>query len=168
LIVRLRDGDLHATGRFSDTRTQSWEPDPHRWVMHSGRQTEIPSEHWRTGRYHWNADSLDLLEAQYIEIQVPQCMIVEIWPPKLTASDDASDISARRYTTPYLDLMRRAIMELPISASSQPKKETVVAWFREQIIDHRPVSDNFARYLATFVRLPEAQRGGNRRWRMAG
>jgi hypothetical protein len=60
--------------------------------------------------------------------------------------------------------MRRAIDELRISATSQPKKETVMAWFREQTIDHQPISENFARHLATFVRLPESQRGGNRKW----
>ena len=40
-----------------------------------------------------------------------------------------------------------------------------MAWFREQTIDHQPLSENFARHLATFVRLPESQRGGNRKWR---
>ena len=50
---------------------------------------------------------------------------------------------------------------------SQPKKETVVAWFREQTADRQAISDNFARHLATFVRLPESQRGGNRKWRVA-
>ena len=90
-------------------------------------------------------------------------MVVALWPLKpnrwrmLRPAPSAP-------TTPYLDLMRRAIVELRISAR-QPKKEIVVAWFREQTIDRQPLSENFARHLATFVRLPESQRGDNRKWR---
>jgi hypothetical protein len=167
LLVMLRDGDLHATGRYSDTPTAPWEA-PHmdrRWIMHSGRHTQILTEQWRAGRYRWDYDSLDLFDGQYIEIQVPRFMIVALWPPQPEPEDDEVAGSVGTYTTPYLDLMRRAIEELRISAHSQPKKETVVVWFREQKIDHQPLSENFARHLATFVRLPESQRGGNRKWR---
>jgi hypothetical protein len=95
-------------------------------------------------------------------------MIVAIWPPRSEPEvvPPTGPGASARYTTPYLDLMQRAIDELRISATSQPKKETVVAWFREQTVDHQPISDNFARHLATFVRLPESQRGGNRKWRV--
>ena len=60
---------------------------------------------------------------------------------------------------------RRAIVEHAITAGSQPKKETLVAWFKAQQINGAPVSESIAGYLATFVRVPEAQRGGNRKWR---
>jgi hypothetical protein len=169
LLVTLRDGDLHATGRYSDTPTPRWESSGRRWMMHSGRHTQILSEHWRGGQYSWNYGSLDLPDGQYIEIQVPRYMIVAIWPPRPEpeVAPRTSAGSSAAYTTPYLDLMRRAIDELRISAVSQPKKETVVAWLREQTADRQAISDNFARHLATFVRLPESQRGGNRKWRVA-
>jgi hypothetical protein len=163
LLVTLRDGDLHATGRYSDTATPRWEPGCRRWMMHSGRHTQVLIEDWRAGRYSWEYDSLDLRDGQYIDIQVPRFIVVALWPPQPEPAADAN--SLEMYTTPYLDLMRRAIVELRISARSQPKKEIVVAWFREQTIDHQPLSENFARHLATFVRLPESQRGGNRKWR---
>jgi hypothetical protein len=167
LLVMLRDGDLHGTGRYSDTPSAPWEA-PHvgrHWMMHSGRHTQVLTEHWRAGRYSWQYDSLDLRDGQYIDVQVPRFMIVALWPPQLEPAADAAADSLEMYTTPYLDLMRRAIVELRISANSQPKKDTVMAWFREQTVDHQPLSENFARHLATFVRLPESQRGGNRKWR---
>jgi hypothetical protein len=164
LQVLLRDGDLHATGRYSDTPSAPWEsPHPSRqWMMHSGRHTQIVTESWREGRYRWDHDSLDLREGQLIDLLVPRFMITTLWPAQPKRDAVSNDSAA--YTTPYLDLMRRAIDELRISATSQPKKETVMAWFREQTIDHQPISENFARHLATFVRLPESQRGGNRKW----
>jgi hypothetical protein len=167
LLVMLRDGDLHATGRYSDTPAAPWEaPHPGRqWMMHSGRHSQILTEQWRGGRYRWDHDSLDLFDGQFIEIQVPRFMVMALWPAEAESVNHAAVGSAGTYTTPYLDLMRRAILELRISAHSQPKKETVVAWFRARTIDHQPLSENFARHLATFVRLPESQRGGNRKWR---
>lgn len=162
ILVTLRDGDLQATGRHSNSPTPLWEHESRRWMMHSGHHSDISSEQWRTGIYNWIHDSLDLSDGQYIDIQVPRFLVVAIWPPKVTEPTNTDGT----YTTPYLDLMRRAIVELGISTTCQPKKETVVAWFREQAIDQRPVSDNFARHLAAFVRLPEAQRGGNRRWQV--
>jgi hypothetical protein len=165
LLVTLRDGDLHATGRYSDTPTPRWEPGCRRWMMHSGRHSQILTEQWRGGQYSWDHDSLDLPDCQFIGIRVPRSMVVALWPAEAEPAEDAPAGSVGTYTTPYLDLMRRAIVELRISAHSQPKKEIVVAWFREQAIDHQPLSENFARHLATFVRLPESQRGGNRKWR---
>ena len=131
--------------------------------MHTGRHSQILTEHWRGGEYSWHCDSLDLSDGQFVEIRVPRFIVVALWPEQAEPDTAASTLDT--YTTPYLDLMRRAIVELRISAHSQPKKDTVVAWFREQTIDHQPLSENFARHLATFVRLPESQRGGNRKWR---
>jgi hypothetical protein len=168
LLVMLRDGDLHAMGRYSDTPAAPWEA-PHldrHWMMHSGRSSQILTEQWRGGRYRWDQDSLDLSDGQFIEIQVPRFMVTALWPAEAEPANDAAASSLGTYTTPYLELMRRAIVDLRISTHSQPKKETVVAWFREQTIDHQPLSENFARHLATFVRLPESQRGGNRKWRL--
>jgi len=166
LLVTLRDGDLHATGRHSETLTPPWESDMRRWMMHSGRHTQILTEQWRGGTYDWDKDSLTLLDGEFIDIEIPRFMVVAIWPRRAEPEPDPipGTGSPATYTTPYLDLMRRAIDELRISATSQPKKETVMAWFREQAIDHQPISENFARHLATFVRLPESQRGGNRKW----
>lgn len=167
-MVTLRDGDLHAIGRYSNTPTPPWEHESRRWMMHSGRHSDISPEQWHAGNYNWSDGRLDLADGQYIDIQVPRIMVVAIWQPELKASNDTKPVPEGAYTTPYLDLMRRAIAELGITIGSQPKKETVMAWFRDQTIEQRPLSENFARHLATFVRLPEAQRGGNRKWRMAG
>ena len=82
LLVTLRDGDLHATGRYSDMPTPSLgiqrsplddalgspHPDPERALAGRAVQLEL--------------GSLDLPDGQYIEIQVPRFMIVAIWPPR--------------------------------------------------------------------------------------
>jgi len=60
--------------------------------------------------------------------------------------------------------MQQAILELDISAGNQPKKEIVMDWFRGRKVDEVPLSENHIRYLASFVRLPRSQRGGNRPW----
>lgn len=168
LLVLLRDGDLHAVGRYSSTPAAAWES-PHygrKWIMHSGRTSHVAPEQWRGGVYNWSLDALDLPDGQFIEIRVPLLTLRAIWPAAEPTSVARSEPGELDYCTPYLELMRRAIAEHGIASGSQPKKETLVAWFREQLIGGMPVSENTANHLATFVRMPEAQRGGNRKWRV--
>lgn len=53
LLVALRDGDLHAQGRFSETRNNAnFGPDYGKtFVMHSGYHTPISPAQWREGRW---------------------------------------------------------------------------------------------------------------------
>lgn len=168
LLIALRDADLCATGRFSNSLAAPWEV-PHlgrNWVMHSRWPTKIMCTEWQRGRYDWVTDALDLPDGQYIDIQVPRFMVEAIWPldPKPLSQPIGEDRAERPYTTPYLDLMQRAITELGITAEQQPKKETVMEWFRQQEIDQRAPSENHIRHMATFVRRPDTQKGGNRKW----
>lgn len=71
-----------------------------------------------------------------------------------------SVLSEKQYTTPYLELMLRAIDDLNISKENQPVKESIVDWFKEQDVN---LSDREAEYMSTFVRLPNMKKGG--RWR---
>ena len=69
------------------------------------------------------------------------------------------------YTTPYLELMKRAIIELNINESNQLKKSDVVKWFEAELpkIEGEIGSNNKAEMMATLVRLPESAKGGNRK-----
>ena len=137
--------------------------------MHSGWYTKITSDQWLEGTFDWVKGSLDLQDGQFIDIQVPRWMVEAFWlpdpkpPPEVGAADNADTA----YTTSYLDLMRRAIAELGISNDNQPKKENVMEWLRQNT-GEVSLSENHIRHLATFVRLPHSQRGGNRRWSASG
>lgn len=61
------------------------------------------------------------------------------------------------YSTPYIDLMIRAIKDLKIDKDNQPTKKRIVSW----LIEKSPsLSNREAGSMATFVRLPEKKKGG--------
>jgi hypothetical protein len=166
LLVALRDDDVRAMGRFSGTRAgPAYAVQCRRaWTLHSRLYTKITSEQWLAGAYDWAKDSLDLPDGQFIELQVPRWAVEAFWPPdpKPPPEVGVADNADTAYTTPYLELMQQAIQELGISAAKQLKKGTVMDWFRQNAGDVS-LSENLIRHLATFVRLPDSQRGGNRR-----
>ncbi|MBF0093950.1 MAG: hypothetical protein HQL34_05325 [Alphaproteobacteria bacterium] len=156
ILVALRDGDLHATGRLSDRR-MSWGGE---WALHSGHHSSITPEHWRSRmNVDLSVDSLSMVDGQFIDIRVPRFAVLAIWPQLSAEPLD----SARLYRTPYLDLIDRAIGEFQISDGCQPKKDNLLDWFKTQSVDGESVSENLASAMATLVRLPASQRGGARR-----
>lgn len=162
LLIALRDGDLHAQGRFSDTRNnKNWGPDYGKaLVMHSGYHTPISPTQWREG--HWYGAALSTMLWEFIDIRMPRFMVLAVWPPYREPAPIApTDPSA--YTTPYLELMRAAIAQFGISRTNQEKKEMLADWFLRQEIDGEPVSGNLADAMATLIRLPSSQRGGSKR-----
>lgn len=168
LLVPLQDGLLNATGRLSRRPADSREKARwgRSWTMHSSQHTRIPAEAWQEGRYDWRHDALELTNGHHIEIQLMKIVVDAFWP--LPSDDeDAADPSPPRqlaYTTPYLQLMLQAVEEFGIGTGSRPKKEALVDWFRARHVAGQRVSSNMANYLATFIRPPETQRGGNRKW----
>ena len=167
LLIALRDGDLHAKGRHSDTPAAPWEL-PHRgrrWMLHSGHFSPIPPEAWRAGDVDWPAGTLTLAEGQFIDIRLPRFMLDAIWSGTSRYTEADGPLAEERYTTPYLDLLRRAIPAHRITADRQPKKEVLVEWFREQVVEGEAISANLASAMATLVRLPSSRKGGNRKWR---
>jgi hypothetical protein len=85
--------------------------------------------------------------------------VLAIWPEQR----EAPHSGPTAYRSPYLDLLDRAIAEWGITEDNQPKKESLLDWFREQTVEEEPVSENLASAMATLVRLPASQRGGARR-----
>lgn len=166
LLVALRDGDVQAKGRYSDTPVAPWE-EPHpgrRWMLHSGHYSAIPPEAWRSGALNGTAGALTLIDGQFIDIKVPRFMLRAIWPPAPLREAPGEPPDAGHYSTPYLDLLHRAIAVNGITADCQPKKEILIEWFREQVVEGEPLSANLASAMATLVRLPSSQKGGNRKW----
>ena len=167
LLVPLQDGLLNATGRLSrrpaDPREKAhWG---RAWVRHSSQHSRIPIEAWQEGRYDWRSNSLELPNGHYVEIQLMKIVVDAFWP--LPSDEDAADPKSPRqlaYTTPYLQLMLQAVEEFRIGTGGRPKKEVLVNWFKERHVAGQRVSAIMANYLATFIRQPETQRGGNRKW----
>jgi hypothetical protein len=159
--VALRDGDLHAQGRFSDTRNnRNWGSDFNKeWVLHSGHHEPISPAHWRQGRFE--SDGLSSNQWEFIDIRVPRFTVLAIWPayvPPMPASADATP-----YTTPYLALMQEAIAHFSLSETCQEKKDRLYEWFLEKQVEGEPVSMKLADAMATLIRMPSSQRGGAKR-----
>lgn len=66
------------------------------------------------------------------------------------------------YIPPYLKLMHKAIKHFKITDYNQPLLDTLIEWFKTHEIGGKKISENEAKKLASFVRLPSFQKGGNR------
>jgi len=157
LLVALRDGDLHATGRLSTTRANLAAPPYTEWTLHSGHGEPISPAQWRSGEFR--TGSLRLVDGEFIDIHVPRFMVRAIWPQ----AKAAPALQDTGYSTPYLDLLHIAIAEHAITDVHQPKKDNLVEWFRRQTVEGEILSENLASAMATLVRLPSSQRGGAKR-----
>jgi hypothetical protein len=157
LLIALRDGDLHATGRLSTQRPAPWHTAHAGWRLHSGHHSHITPEQWRSGEMEWEFGTLTMGDGQFIDIRVPRFAVLAIWPER------RESVRTTEYRSPYLDLLDRVITEWRITEENQPKKELLVDWFREQTVEGEPISENLASAMATLVRLPASQRGGARR-----
>ena len=162
LLVALRDGDLLAQGRFSETRNNSnFGPDSYKtWILHSGYHQHITPAQWREGQF-LNV-TLSTMFWEFIDVRMPRFMVKAVWPDFVPPAVPVK-IPDAPYSTPYLDLMQAAIAQFGITAESQEKKDCLADWFLGQEIEGEPVSKNLADAMATLVRLPSAQRGGAKR-----
>jgi len=160
IMVALRDGDLHAQGRYTEERPHSWGNPGSGFGLHSGYHTSISPEQWREARYL--SDRLTAALWEFIDIRVPRFMVLAIWPAYVPPAA-AKPAPALEYTTPYLALMQEAIAHFGMSEKGQEKKDNLFAWFAAQEIDGERISNNLADAMATLIRLPGSQRGGAKR-----
>lgn len=156
LLIALRDGDLHATGRVSTNHNGSYQSGDNGWLLHSGHHSYILPNDWHGGLDR--SDSrLTTNESQYIDIRVLRFAVLAIWP-EVENPPPATD-----YRTPYMDLLERAITEFGLTEANQSKKECLLDWFKQQEVEGETISNNLADAMATLVRLPASQRGGAKR-----
>lgn len=173
LLVALRDGDLRAIGRLSESQTQPWNSRNGPWGLHSGKYTEIPLEFWIGGQANFRLGKLTYSSGEYIEIRVSLFFLQILWPVPAMGIDSSDALVTGTEggeplpfaPTPYLELLNRAV-ERFWCAGSPPtdKKEIIVQWLVEQEIGGEPLSRNLAETMATLIRPLEARAGGNRRW----
>ena len=136
--------------------------DGQEWIFHSQTPVWIAPEHWISGYFHPAEVSfherLELADGEYIDIQIPRFMAEAIWSPPAPAPLEPTE-----YSTPYLELITRAIAENRIDEWDQSKKIVLVDWFKSQTVEGEPLSGHLANAMATIIRLPSSQRGGGKR-----
>ena len=68
------------------------------------------------------------------------------------------------YSAPYLEVATAVINRLGITNDNQPLKKNITDTIKEELINRNlPFSDRKVDALATMIRLPEVEKGGNRR-----
>lgn len=75
-------------------------------------------------------------------------------------------INLTSYTTPYLNLMQRAIAANNITEDNQPLASVLQDWFQENWdIPDEPHTTNKAKLMTTFIRLTHSGKGGLRSYK---
>lgn len=103
-----------------------------------------------------------LLWAQDKGYAPPPQLLEELGLEPRSVDDNA--LSQSGYSTPYLQLMQKAIDVHRITDQHQPLKKELEAWFIEQTINGEAISANDASYMASFVRSPKSRKGGGRKY----
>jgi hypothetical protein len=148
-------------------------------IAHANKEFEenfsvIAKNLWEIGKLMWNDSRLSTHDhISYINIRLKSDDLFKIFPfptlKKVTAIkktiQDAHSLQAIKpeYITPYLQLMELAIVEHKITDQNQPPIKKLTSWFLKRLPDiagERYASENKAKMLASFVRLPHSQKGG--------
>jgi hypothetical protein len=174
IIELLRSGLIRATGRKSDIRQGSsdrWQAQ--RYKQHSKIRAYIDKAFWDDIIFikSFFLNTARSKDGEYTDIRLvfDDCRDQLAEDIAAHADENAANDSETlgfEYSTPYIDLMWRAIDEFKISAENQPIKDNLVEWFLDQEIAGQKISQVTANYLASFVRLPESRTGGNRPWKV--
>lgn len=114
--------------------------------------SSIPQSIWNDCEIDWDDNCIEDMP-EYTDIRIRMSNLSSLF----TSHDETAVRQIPYYTTPYLDLMLKAIVDLNISPTYQPTKEVIVSYLKEQMPE---LSANLANYMATFIRLPDAQKGG--------
>ncbi len=172
IISLLQEGKIRATGRLSTTKkgkAARWQAQQYK--QHSKMRSYIEPAFWNRyarpkshiiGSVHTARDETK----EYTDIMVVLEDCATHLAENLAGHQNSTGTPASDYSTPYIDLMWRAVDEFKISRENQPIKENLVEWFMGQEIEGQKVSRATAEYLASFVRLPSSRTGGNRPWRV--
>jgi hypothetical protein len=172
------EGKIRTTGRVSETkinRLTRWQIQQYK--QHSKVRQYIEPDFWKAAvvvksYLGFNTARIDGKEFTDILLVLDDCIEhvgedVRAHAKDAQASNGKSqDTPEARYTTPYIDLMWKAIDHFNISEENQPIKETLVEWFLSQKISDQDISRATAEYMASFIRLPTSRLGGNRPWKV--
>lgn len=120
--------------------------------LNGDEYSAIAKSIWADSEIDWD-DNCTEDKPRYSDIRMKMADLEKLF----TSEDETVVRHISSYTTPYLDLMLKATVDLNISHTYQPTKEIIISYLKEQMPE---LSANLANYMATFIRLPDAQKGG--------
>ena len=164
LLIYLLQSRLQGYGRSS---TDCLTPE-HSWEL---RKYKNHASSWIVIEPHlWTAKGIGMLQqnlrydgGEFIELRFCTKEVLYNFPAQNQAPIMPSN--SNDYLSPYMQIMLQAIQVLDIRSEQQSKKNVLVDWFMQQEVAGRPITRNMAKMMATLTRLPEAQRGGNSKWK---
>ena len=138
-----------------------------RWMMHSGHHSQILTEQWR------GASTAGTTTASTCRTASSSGSVCHAsWSSRSGRRSRTGGGCSGRLRRRLHDAVPRsdAARDRSSSGSRPTASQRRRPWWPgsgSRRSTARPLSENFARHLATFVRLPKSQRGGNRKWRFA-
>jgi hypothetical protein len=131
------------------------------WNPHTGEVVEIDKDHWRAD---WSQTMIDKGTFRKVSGHGQSEVL-----PVLVRIDDGHNrsVSKPAYVSPFLQIMMDAAVRFNTSAGRNgPKKAELEAYFKKlKLPDGTPISTSQAKQMATFVRPPEAMKGGQKKVR---
>ncbi len=167
LLFVLKQEKLIAHGRIGkkpDHPQYSWYCRKYR--DHEMGFSRIAPKCWSARGLHLKQEALKFEGGEYAEVRFKTVELFRAFDEnyEAPAANGVVQNAAPTYETPYMMLMRMAIQEFGISNDNQVKKEMLLNWLMQQKIGDRHLTRNIADSMATLVRMPESQRGGNKKW----
>ena len=131
------------------------------WNPHTGEVVEIDKDHRRAD---WSQTMIDKGTFRKVSGHGQSEVL-----PVLVRIDDGHNrsVSKPAYVSPFLQIMMDAAVRFNTSAGRNgPKKAELEAYFKKlKLPDGTPISTSQAKQMATFVRPPEAMKGGQKKVR---
>lgn len=176
LVEILKQGKVIATGLKAEKKrkpyTEKWQSQQYSGL--SKERTVIDPVAWNEVKIHRPNYQLGEMwvrfpNAQYESVFLPTEQFEDCFDCKINFGKDnknnpEQNQHMRNYVPPYMLVMFNAIEHFKITNENQPLVETLIEWFRAQKIDGQKISENEAKKLASFVRLPASKKGGNKPW----
>ena len=164
LLIYLLQSRLVGYGRLcaeSTTPEHSWEL--RKYKNHAASWTPIDGYLWTGKGLNLALQNLRYDGGEYIDLRFSTKDVMYNFPPQ----NHTMPVLANQndYLSPYMQIMLQAIQILDLRHNQQSKKNVLVDWFMTQEVNGQKLTRNMAKMMATLVRLPEAQRGGNSKWK---
>ncbi len=101
----------------------------------------------------------------YCKISIPTDKLMELYPaPSHIKMQDKQITSPPIYQPKFLNLMMEAIQHFSLTNENQISTKILIPWFEDRLRNMGETApNNKAKMMATFVRTPESQKGGNKK-----
>jgi hypothetical protein len=132
------------------------------WNPRTGELAEIEKDHWCAD---WSQTMIDKGTFRQVSgYGQSESLLVLV---RIDDDGHGRSVAIPEYVSPFLQIMMDATNQFGITSSKNPpKKAELEAYFKQQKLpDGTPISPSQAKAMATFVRPPEAMKGGQKKHR---